>query len=54
MARERHIRVTAEPKAEPDVRLYVLALIALARQLDEEQQGAAEPPSDAGEPGGAA
>jgi hypothetical protein len=39
----RQIRVRAITKEEPDIRLYVLALIALARQLqeDEERQGAA-------------
>ncbi len=40
MARARNIRVIAVPKAEPDVRLYVLALIEFVRHLDE---GAAEP-----------
>jgi hypothetical protein len=43
----RRIRVTAIKKEEPEVRLYVLALIALARQLQEEQErrdkAAAEP-----------
>ena len=38
----RRIRVRAVRKEEPDIRLYVLALIALARQLaeDEERQAA--------------
>jgi hypothetical protein len=34
----RQIRVRAIKKEEPDLRLYVLALIALARQLAEEEQ----------------
>lgn len=34
----RQIRVTAIKKEEPDIRLYVLALIALARQLQEEDE----------------
>jgi hypothetical protein len=34
----RHIRVTAVRKEKPEVRLYVLALIALARQLQEEEE----------------
>ncbi len=33
----RRIRVTGIPKPEPDVRLYVLALIELARQLEAEE-----------------
>jgi hypothetical protein len=33
----RRIRVRATVKEEPDIRLYVLALIALARQLQEEE-----------------
>lgn len=36
----RQIRVRAIPKEEPDIRLYVLALIALARQLAEEEERA--------------
>lgn len=36
----RRIRVTAIKKEEPEVRLYVLALIALARQLQEEEERA--------------
>lgn len=36
------IRITAVRRQEPDIRLYVLALIALARQLAEEE-AAAEP-----------
>jgi len=35
----RHIRVTAIYNKEPDIRRYVLALIELARQLQEEEQG---------------
>jgi hypothetical protein len=34
----RQIRVRAVQKEEPDIRLYVLALIALARQLQEEEE----------------
>jgi hypothetical protein len=34
----RHIRVRAIAKEEPDIRLYVLALIALARQIQEEEE----------------
>lgn len=33
----RRIRVKAIRKEQPEVRLYVLALIALARQLQEEE-----------------
>src|SRR6266536_2459392 len=48
----RRIRVRAIAKEEPDIRLYVLALIALARQLaEEEERQAAEQqqPSASGE-----
>jgi hypothetical protein len=38
----KQIRVRAIPREEPDVRLYVLALIALARQLAEEEGQQAE------------
>jgi hypothetical protein len=41
----RHIKVRAIRKEEPDIRLYVLALIALARQLQEEERAAAEQPA---------
>jgi hypothetical protein len=34
----RRIRVRAVRKEEPDIRLYVLALLALARQLQEEEE----------------
>ncbi len=34
----RQIRIKATMRREPDIRLYVLALIALARQLQEEEQ----------------
>jgi hypothetical protein len=34
----RRIRVRAVRKEEPDIRLYVLALIALAQQLQEEEE----------------
>lgn len=33
----RRIKVTSIPRKEPDVRLYVLALIELARQLEAEE-----------------
>jgi hypothetical protein len=33
----KRIRVRGIPKSEPDVRLYVLALIELARQLEAEE-----------------
>jgi hypothetical protein len=36
----RRVRVTAIYNQEPEVRLYVLALIALARQLRQEEQAA--------------
>src|SRR2546427_4261271 len=47
----RRVRVTAIAKEEPDIRLYVLALIALARQLqeEEERQGAERKNSAGGE-----
>lgn len=38
----RKIRVTAIEKDEPELRLYVLALIALARQLQAEEARKAE------------
>ena len=34
----RRIRITAVRKKEPDIHLYVLALITLARQLQEEDE----------------
>lgn len=37
----RPIRVTAIYNQEPEIRLYILALIALARQLQEEEEQAA-------------
>ena len=43
----RRIKVTGIPRPEPDVRLYVLALIELARQLQAEEEAAKK----AGEPG---
>ncbi len=33
----RRIKVTGIPRKEPDVRLYVLALIELARQMEAEE-----------------
>lgn len=38
----KRIKVHAVARKEPDVRLYVLALIELARQLQAEEQAAAE------------
>jgi len=38
----RRIRVRAVAKEEPDIRLYVIALIALARQLQEEEERACQ------------
>ena len=35
----RHIRVRGVPRPEPDVRLYVLALIELARQIQAQGVG---------------
>jgi hypothetical protein len=42
----RHIRVRGVPRREPDVRLYVLALIELARQLQAEEEAAGAQPAD--------
>jgi hypothetical protein len=39
----RRIRVRGIPRPEPDVRLYALALIELARQLQEEDNAAKKP-----------
>jgi hypothetical protein len=36
----KRIRVRGVPRSEPDVRLYVLALIELARQLQAEEEAA--------------
>jgi hypothetical protein len=36
----RNIKVKAVWRKEPDIRLYVLALIELARQLQEEERAA--------------
>jgi hypothetical protein len=48
----RRIRVQAVRKEEPDIRLYVLALIALARQLaGEDERQAADAQAPAAEPG---
>jgi len=38
---EQEINVREGVRRQPDVRLYVLALIALARQLQEEEEGRA-------------
>lgn len=40
----RHIRVKGVPRPEPDVRLYVLALIELARQIQAEEEAAGGQP----------
>ncbi len=34
----RQIRIKAVPRQEPDIQLYVQALIALARQLQEQEE----------------
>jgi hypothetical protein len=47
----RQIRVKAIDKEEPDIRLYVLALIALARQLQEDGERQAAPSEAAGATG---
>jgi hypothetical protein len=39
---EGRIRVWGERKPEPNIRLYVLALLALMRQLEEEERQAAD------------
>jgi hypothetical protein len=41
----RQIRIKATARREPNIRLYVLAIIALARQLQEEEQGQKSTPS---------
>jgi hypothetical protein len=48
----KQIRVRAIEREEPDIRLYVLALIALARQLAEEEQHEADTPTPAEPQGG--
>lgn len=50
----RRIRVRGIPRPEPDVRLYVLALIELARQLQAEEQAAKAGPGPAALPAEAA
>jgi hypothetical protein len=40
----RRIKVRGIPRPEPDVRLYVLALIELARQLEAEEAAALKGP----------
>jgi|GEM_PF-1343918 hypothetical protein len=42
----RHIRVRGVLRPEPDVRLYVLALIELARQIQAEEAANDEQPRD--------
>jgi len=39
----RRIKVTGIPRKEPDVHLYVLALIELARQLEAEETAHRQP-----------
>lgn len=39
----RNIKIKAVPNQSPNVRLYVLALIALARQMQEEARESGEP-----------
>jgi hypothetical protein len=55
----KRIRVKGIPKPEPDVRLYVLALLELARQLqakegakDQQRSGAGSPSAGEGEADG--
>jgi hypothetical protein len=48
----RQIKITAVEKTEPDVRLAVLALLQLARELQEAQAAGGSPPADAGDRGG--
>jgi hypothetical protein len=43
----RRIRIKATARREPDIRLYVLALIALARQLQEEEEPQQQGPQSA-------
>jgi hypothetical protein len=40
---EGRIRVWGDRRPEPNIRLYVLALLALIRQLEEEERQAADP-----------
>ena len=42
----RHIRVRGVLRPEPDVRLYVLALIELARQIQAEEEATGEQARD--------
>ena len=39
------VRIKAIPNDKPNVRLYVRALIRLARELEEQQRGASTPNS---------
>lgn len=48
----RHIHVIGIRKTEPDIRLYVLALIALARQLQAQAATPDEPTPTRSESGG--
>ena len=43
----RKIRVKAIKREQPDIRLYVLALLELARQLQEAEQAAGDSANDA-------
>lgn len=45
----RAIKVTAVPRREPDLRLYVLALIALTHQLAEQERSAGGQPPGGGD-----
>ena len=45
----RRIRIIAVARKEPDVRLYVLALLALAQQLQEAERSATPPATDLNE-----
>jgi hypothetical protein len=47
----KRIRVRGIVRSEPDVRLYVLALLELVRQLDAEDMGARDHGSAATPPG---
>lgn len=47
----RRVQIKAEYRKEPDLGLYVLALIELARQLQEEETRHSQVPSDGAEAG---
>ena len=46
----RRIRVRGVPRREPDVQLYVLALVELARQLQAEEAATSAGGNDVAEP----